>query len=305
MATSTCRPASSRQKNLTRPDRTMLKTSSLSPSLTSMAFFGNRRTANRGATAFSSSGDSPARRVDPARSAAVAVDICRAVLLTRYPVERATLLMAKACICVRPSFGVRASCRLFQRRLPLRNVHDHAGSEVQTRLDRLDQNVFRIDRVGAEAAQAEALDHRSLRLERSEGGIGPAAGRLVEDAQLHAELAVDLLTVGGERPRGGGWLQGREAPLEDELHLAFGQQLVLDPLAQLLLDAVVIDDALDAYVRLRLRAGWNHIADDAGVRHRPVDLQSDRRVREITHLQHLVRHLVERVDTPFRSASCV
>ena len=49
-------------------------------------------------------------------------------------------------------------------------------------------------------------------------------------------------------------------------------------------------------VGLRLRNGRDHVPHDTRVRHGPVHFQPDRFVRQVPHLQHLMRHLVERID---------
>src|SRR6187402_612310 len=52
------------------------------------------------------------------------------------------------------------SLMLLGRHLSTREIHDHPHRQVQARLDRLDEDVFVVVGVCAEAAQAEALDHR-------------------------------------------------------------------------------------------------------------------------------------------------
>jgi len=59
--------------------------------------------------------------------------------------------------------------------LVLRHIHDHARRQIKPRHDRLQLDVFGVVRVGAVAAQAEALDDGGG-LQRGERGVGAAAG---------------------------------------------------------------------------------------------------------------------------------
>src|SRR5687768_4825766 len=90
---------------------------------------------------------------------------------------------------------------LFQRRLALRDIHDHARREIKARLDGGHQDVLRIGRMGTEPPQAEPFDDWSLRLEGGERGVGAASRRPVADGELLADLGVDLLRVRRERAR--------------------------------------------------------------------------------------------------------
>ena len=58
-------------------------------------------------------------------------------------------------------------------------------------------------RVGAEAAETEALDDRPVGFHRGERRVGTGARRLVHDPQALPDLGVNPLRVRGEPPRGG------------------------------------------------------------------------------------------------------
>src|SRR5262247_859814 len=99
------------------------------------------------------------------------------------------------------SFSRRSSTSLLSSSMsayPLaREVHDEPGGEVEPRLDARDEHVLVVGRVRAEAAQAKALDHRVLRLQRGERRVGASALGHGIGHELHAELLVDGLGVLG------------------------------------------------------------------------------------------------------------
>src|SRR5688572_7404136 len=83
----------------------------------------------------------------------------RAVRSATATMARMTLIQTPCS----PGFAQRMQAAgLTSRRFARRDVHDHARGEIEPRLDRAHQDVLRVGRVGAEAAQAETLDHRVL-----------------------------------------------------------------------------------------------------------------------------------------------
>src|SRR5688500_4905880 len=85
-----------------------------------------------------------------------------------------------------------ALTRLECRDQPLsRRLQDQPCRQVKPRLDRRDLHVLRVVRMGAESSQSKAFEHRGRTVERGEGGIGPAAGRLIVDSERPADFRVN------------------------------------------------------------------------------------------------------------------
>src|SRR4051812_48555120 len=100
----------------------------------------------------------------------------------------------------------------------------------------------------AESTQSESFDYRRAGFQRCAGGIGEAAEGIVQHLERQAQLAVDRLRVRAQGARRRLGLEWREAPLEHELYVRLGQQFLLDALAQLPLDTVVVGDPGHAHV---------------------------------------------------------
>ena len=146
----------------------------------------------------------------------------------------------------------------------------------------------------AEPLQTETLDHWRFGLETGVRGVGAAAARRIRDDQLPADLGVDALRMGGERAGDGSRLQRRTVALEDELDLRRGQQLVLDALAQFLLDAVQVFHAQHPDVqRAPARAGGIMFLTMPPLASVQFALKPIDRVGQIAVLQDLVRELVD------------
>src|SRR5262245_47217760 len=104
-----------------------------------------------------------------------------------------------------------------------RDVHNHTREQVQTRLDRIEENVFRIGGMAAVTLQAEAFDDRRLGIERGKGGIGAAAFRYFIHHELLTKFAVNLLRVLGQGPLGSCRFQRWAATLEVDFDFRLGQ----------------------------------------------------------------------------------
>src|SRR2546423_1138186 len=63
------------------------------------------------------------------------------------------------------------------------------------------------------------------------------------DHEIHAKVLVNRLRLAGERLRRGRRLERRPPALEHELELRLGNELLFDPLAHRVLDAVIVGDA--------------------------------------------------------------
>ena len=152
----------------------------------------------------------------------------------------------------------------------------------------------------AKTGETEALDDRALRFQRSKCRIGAAALGDAAHGELASDFPVNCFRTLCQCLGRIGRLQRRPAADKVHLHLGLGQQLLFRPRAHFCLDAVVVGHAPHPHIGKRHRIRRNHIAIGAGVGYRPVHLETLLRLGQITHLQHLVRQLVKRVDTQMR-----
>jgi len=86
----------------------------------------------------------------------------------------------------------------------------------------------------------------------------------IGDDEIPTELGIDVLGMLGERLGGRRHLERRPPALERHLHGGVGDQLVLDTLAHLALEAVIVGDAQHAHVGRRRSDRRDDVAVGAG-----------------------------------------